>query len=803
MLPPTNTCIRLAAAFLTAVVAAIATPEPRYTLPTFTNVSVHDPSVIKAGSEYYVFGSHLASAKTPDWMHWSQISTDPSPGNPLAPNASAEFREALTWVNSNTFWAPDVIQLADGRYYMYYCVGRLDSPRAALGIAVSNSPAGPYTNLGVILRSGMWGQPSHDGRIYDPTIHPNTVDPDVFFDKTGRLWMVYGSYSGGIFIMELNPNTGFPLPGQGYGKKLIGGNHARIEGAFMLYSPESDYYYMFLSFGGLDALGGYNIRVARSRNPDGPFYDSAGTDLTEVKGAPGTLFDDASIAPHGVKLMGNYRFDLVAGEPGLVSRGYLSPGHNSAYYDPSSGRHFLVFHTRFVGRGEEHEVRVHQLVMNADEWLVAMPHRYAGENLSRIHHNDVRGRYKLINHGKAISPALNTSVEITLEPNGTITGAATGRWDLRNDYDLELTIDGTVYHGVVLTQWDDDNGVWVHAFSALSANGVTVWGSKVAISKKTPKSTELTSRTAWYGSTLRLQIPKPDGDPKQVYSYAIIDGPLGLQIDRANGVLTWNPLLFQVGQTYPVKVRVLNIGLDPVQRFFTFNITAQSSQPLQRVDLNFSSASTGGLLDRSGTSTGLTARLPGTGAMLPANDPNLTLDLATGTLNLRTTRADFNGRAGLPTNSSPGIRLSDLGFNGTQDFAITAVIRPLPTLEFIDPAGIYVGASADAVTRIGTIVWATPERYSSHSINGADRDGRFFGFGFNGADGMVLNITRQAGVWRYFIDGVEWNPLAPTTFLDGRADLVAGVFAITPLNGNAKTIEIDSISVVVHGSSQP
>ena len=31
------------------------------TLPTFQNVSVHDPSVIKAGDTFYVFGSHLAN----------------------------------------------------------------------------------------------------------------------------------------------------------------------------------------------------------------------------------------------------------------------------------------------------------------------------------------------------------------------------------------------------------------------------------------------------------------------------------------------------------------------------------------------------------------------------------------------------------------------------------------------------------------------------------------------------------------------------------------------------------------------
>ncbi|WP_313638349.1 hypothetical protein [Paenibacillus sp.] len=89
-----------------------------------------------------------------------------------------------------------------------------------------------YKNKGVILKSGMAGI-GDDEEIYDATQKPNVVDPDVFFDKEGRLWMIYCSYSGGIFIMELDVNTGFPLPDQGYGKKLLGANHARIEAPYM------------------------------------------------------------------------------------------------------------------------------------------------------------------------------------------------------------------------------------------------------------------------------------------------------------------------------------------------------------------------------------------------------------------------------------------------------------------------------------------------------------------------------------------------------------------------------------------
>ena len=52
------------------------------------------------------------SARTSDGLRWMQITTDTdaSRGNLLVPDPQTEFREALDWVGSNTFWAPDVIQ---------------------------------------------------------------------------------------------------------------------------------------------------------------------------------------------------------------------------------------------------------------------------------------------------------------------------------------------------------------------------------------------------------------------------------------------------------------------------------------------------------------------------------------------------------------------------------------------------------------------------------------------------------------------------------------------------------------------
>lgn len=200
----------------------------------FKSVSVHDPSVIKVDDTYYIFGSHLTAAKSNDLMNWELIASGVQDGNSLIPNVTEELKEALIWAEADTLWAPDVVQLPDGKFYFYYNACKGDSPLSAMGVAVADAIEGPYVDKGIFLKSGK-GLSVDETAPYDATKHPNVVDPHVFFDKEGKLWMVYGSYSGGIFIMELDPETGLPIEGreyenQGYGKRLMGLNHSRIEG---------------------------------------------------------------------------------------------------------------------------------------------------------------------------------------------------------------------------------------------------------------------------------------------------------------------------------------------------------------------------------------------------------------------------------------------------------------------------------------------------------------------------------------------------------------------------------------------
>lgn len=465
-----------------AATGAAAAPPPRtLPTPTFAEVSVHDPSIVADGEELYVFGSHLAAARTRDLQHWTGVADLVTPENPLFEDVTVELAEAFEWASTTTLWAPDVHRAEDGRFRMYYCACEGSSPRSALGSAVADAIEGPYRDEGIFLRSGQWDQESEDGTVYDPLVHPNVVDPQAFVDAEGTLRLVYGSYSGGIFLLELDPATGRPLPGQGYGTHLIGGNHSRIEAPYILRSGESGYYYLFVTFGGLDAAGGYNVRVGRSRSVEGPYLDHAGQDLRECRSDPSLpLFDDASIEPYAVKLLGNHRFVQSDGREG---QGYVSPGHVSAWTRPGTDESFLVFHTRFPGRGEEHEVRVHRLHLTRSGWLVPAPHRYAGElpaaaTTARLRRPELLGRWQVVDHGRAISADVVTSVAVELGADGSLRGGLQGSWRVEGGSRVVLEVDGVRFDGVITLGWHDDLGAWTPTLTALSPDGRTLWGSR-------------------------------------------------------------------------------------------------------------------------------------------------------------------------------------------------------------------------------------------------------------------------------------------------------------------------------------
>jgi arabinan endo-1,5-alpha-L-arabinosidase len=484
-----------------------AVEEPTYSKPVaassipFTangnidwhDIGVHDPSVVKADDSYYIFGSHLAAAKSTDLINWEYISVlsgnDKVDESTLFSTYSTEIAEGITWTDGfKGNWAADVIKAPNGKFWFYYnhCAQtEADNGgcwnRSYLGLAEADSITGPYVNKGIFLRSGYRNSGEftaypldNDQTSWDGAVDPNVIDPAAFYDKNGGLWLVYGSYSGGIFVLEMDAATGKPKAGQGYGKHLLGGDFRAIEGAFVTYSPVADYYYLFYSVAGFAANDGYNIRIARSKTPQGPYLDPAGNDIANIGGLE-----------IGGKLLGGFEFTQALGEVS-PSWGYQSPGHNSAYYDEATKRHLLITHTRFPASAtayptnpEAHAVRTHEMFVNKEGWLVVSPQRYVplnGDNVVDV--AQIPGHYKFVNQGKEVNTSAIKSSYITLNKNRTVTGGENGTWFPNGGDSISLMLESGNYFGVVKWQWDDGVKELVPVFSAMAKDGSTIFGGR-------------------------------------------------------------------------------------------------------------------------------------------------------------------------------------------------------------------------------------------------------------------------------------------------------------------------------------
>jgi arabinan endo-1,5-alpha-L-arabinosidase len=502
--------------------------------PVFEDVSVHDPSIIKEGDTYYVFGSHIEAAKSKDLKSWTSFTNGyATPNNAIFGDLSKNLAGSFKWAGEDdsdskgsfAVWAPDVFWNEEyvnedgtkGAYMNYYSASSTYI-RSAIGYAVSKTIEGPYKYVDTIVYSGFTREEAYDANskvdkkwdntnikklIDDGTLSgprtgwfnsngsfansnfPNAIDANLFRDEEGKLWMSYGSWSGGIFILEIDEKTGKAIyPGKDgatadgrmidryFGTKIAGGYTKSGEGPYIVYDKNTDYYYLYVTYGWLGADGGYNMRQFRSKNPDGPYLDASGQDAV----LPGNVAN----TPYGNKIMGNFLFDRKVGDPGTgIGEGYVSPGHNSVFLDQETGKQFLVFHSRFPETGEMHEVRIHQMFMNSEGWPVVAPYRYAGEELAKVNRQDLVGEYKLINQGKEYSEKIHKSVFISLNKNGTISGTVDGTWEKDGQNKAIINIGGTTYHGVFVRQWDPASERYVMAFTALSNEGVSVWGSKI------------------------------------------------------------------------------------------------------------------------------------------------------------------------------------------------------------------------------------------------------------------------------------------------------------------------------------
>ena len=255
-----------------------------------------------------------------------------------------------------------------------------------------------------------------------------------------------------------------------FGKKIAGGYYVSGEASYI--QKIGKYYFLFMSYGGLTSDGGYQMRIFRSENPDGPYVDCYGT--SALFKSYKMNYSSTTADNRGVLLFGGYQWDAMSGAE-------IAQGHNSAFVDKQN-RAFVVYHTRFSNGGEGHQVRVHQLFLNDEGWLMAAPFEFDGETITdaaiaskaSIADTDIAGDYQFMRHlygQNTKAKAFETPVNITLHADGTITGAEKGTWKRTagTDY-IHLTINNVVYRGVLVKQTIDYTNIPAIAISALSSS---------------------------------------------------------------------------------------------------------------------------------------------------------------------------------------------------------------------------------------------------------------------------------------------------------------------------------------------
>lgn len=505
------------------------------------HVTVHDPSIVKSDSGmYYVLGSHTASASSENLIEWKQVNFDyGNPANtPFYGNLQETFEEPFRWAgyhdgdcsNGYAIWAPDIIwnpyyeweDGSTGAYMLYACTSSTWR-RSCICYLAAKEFNGPYEYVDTIVYSGFTKTGETDGNStrstkwdndylnlaeliekgsenggideisdkwftsaggWENAYAPNAIDPNLFFDASGeKLYMSYGSWSGGLFLLELDRTTGAAIyPGvdsidevsgnfvdRYFGVHLIGANHQSGEAPYIVYDEETGYYYLYVTYGGLTAEGGYNMRLFRSENVTGPYLDAKGQNA-----ADNGLAND----PYGIKLIGNYSlYDQI---------GKRAAGHNSALIDDDGSR-YLFYHQRFDTSPitEAHEVRVHQQFLNEDLWPAAAVYEYRGETPVHYEDAEVIGSYEFINHGNKTEGTMLKTALLTLNEDGTVDGAAAGTWtktDSGKGYDyVTFTMDnGVVYKGFFFRQTKEDGATGtVMTFSAIGSDNTCIWGSMI------------------------------------------------------------------------------------------------------------------------------------------------------------------------------------------------------------------------------------------------------------------------------------------------------------------------------------
>ncbi|WP_304196742.1 arabinan endo-1,5-alpha-L-arabinosidase [Flavobacterium alvei] len=460
-------------------------------------VNVHDPSVEKCGDYYYMYQTdasygnahdghgHFMYRRSKDLINWefkgSSMAAAPAWVKDSTNSQRAKMIPALPAINPNYgYWAPCVRKVGS-KYRMYYSIVVFDPAgdtgtwgnRSYIGLAETDDLAtNVWTDKGMVVCSipdGLKPFSFTGNTVWENAYYKyNAIDPSFIETPEGDQYLIYGSWHSGIVAVKLNPTTGKP-----YQLKTLADYGTRIasrsatsrwqgsEGPEIIYNPDTQYYYLFLAYDGLDVP--YNTRVCRSKSITGPFVGINGANVTNGADAWPMLTHPYGFNGH---------------------TGWVGFSHCAVFQNPDTKQWFYTSQARLPkdvpGVNASNALmmgHVRAINWTEDGWPVVDPERYAGVPATTITETSFIGTWEQITMNYQYS-TIQKSATIYLTADKKVSGAVTGTWS----YDSAaktLTVNGVKCKVSDAWDWEAATRVVTLTYSGLTASGVPIWGKKI------------------------------------------------------------------------------------------------------------------------------------------------------------------------------------------------------------------------------------------------------------------------------------------------------------------------------------
>ncbi|HXE62065.1 MAG TPA: arabinan endo-1,5-alpha-L-arabinosidase [Bryobacteraceae bacterium] len=274
-------------------------------LPLEGDVSpIHDPTMAREGSSYYVFSTNRYRQKDlPEFC---------SPDLHTFTFCGSIFDDVPDWAHkeipgAKDIWAPDV-KYVGGVYRVYYAVSTFGSNISDIGLVTNKTLDPKSPNSHWVDQGKVFGSVKSDDF--------NAIDPNLAIDDEGGQWLAFGSFWSGIKMHRIDPATGklstkdkklYSLAS----RRRLPGQPGAIEAPYIV--RHGRYYYLFVSFDQCchGAQSTYRTMVGRADKITGPYKDKNGKSMMDGNATELLAGNDRWRGPGGESVLQDGDRDLL------------------------------------------------------------------------------------------------------------------------------------------------------------------------------------------------------------------------------------------------------------------------------------------------------------------------------------------------------------------------------------------------------------------------------------------------------------------------------------------------------------